>query len=252
MAYVLGQLQDKAATAALVRVLAAAGEHPMVRHEAAEALGAIAGEERREAVKVACVIGSPISQSHSLERVGGCSDADSIALLKEFAGDKEPIVGESCQVALDMIEFELHGNSFEVRSDPNVSTSGTDVCQGTGLKVNRIWCQPCVDWRGRRGMRGPDSRMLSERKVLVCPPSARALQWRSTIKKNTETRIPSSGRTASRLTSRWSYLLCVCAVCGCAPPPLTSNCSLGGCTGVIPTSSNCSLLCAETVLWAVC
>ena len=49
VAYVLGQLQDKAATAALVRVLAAAGEHPMVRHEAAEALGAIAGEERREA-----------------------------------------------------------------------------------------------------------------------------------------------------------------------------------------------------------
>ena len=48
MAYVLGQLQDKAATAALVRVLAATGEHPMVRHEAAEALGAIAGEERRE------------------------------------------------------------------------------------------------------------------------------------------------------------------------------------------------------------
>ena len=46
VAYVLGQLQDKAATAALVRVLGASEEHPMVRHEAAEALGAIAGEDR--------------------------------------------------------------------------------------------------------------------------------------------------------------------------------------------------------------
>ena len=55
-------------------------------------------------------------QPHRLERVGGCPDTNSIALLKEFAGDKEAIVGESCQVALDMIEFELHANSFEVKA----------------------------------------------------------------------------------------------------------------------------------------
>ena len=55
-------------------------------------------------------------QPDRLERVGGCSDTNSIALLKEFANDEEAIVGESCQVALDMIEFELHDNSFEVKA----------------------------------------------------------------------------------------------------------------------------------------
>lgn len=39
----LGQMQNKAASAALIRVLKDVAEHPMVRHEAAEALGSIAG-----------------------------------------------------------------------------------------------------------------------------------------------------------------------------------------------------------------
>ncbi|GAB4841694.1 hypothetical protein Ancab_022416 [Ancistrocladus abbreviatus] len=82
VAYVLGQLQDKAASTALTRVLKDAKEHPMVRHEAAEALGSIA-------------------------------DAQSIALLEEFAKDPEPIVSQSCEVALSMLEFERSGKSFE-------------------------------------------------------------------------------------------------------------------------------------------
>lgn len=43
VAYVLGQLQNKAASDALSVVLKNVCEHPMVRHEAAEALGSIAG-----------------------------------------------------------------------------------------------------------------------------------------------------------------------------------------------------------------
>lgn len=43
VAYVLGQLQDKAASAELSNILRKTDEHPMVRHEAAEALGSIAG-----------------------------------------------------------------------------------------------------------------------------------------------------------------------------------------------------------------
>ena len=54
-----------------------------VRHEAAEALGAIA-------------------------------DDASVALLREFATDPEPIVAHSCVVALDMLEFEKSG-AFQVR-----------------------------------------------------------------------------------------------------------------------------------------
>ncbi|KAI4349415.1 hypothetical protein L6164_010007 [Bauhinia variegata] len=82
VAYVLGQLQDKAASAALSDILRDVNEHPMVRHEAAEALGSIA-------------------------------DDQSVALLEEFAADPEPIVSQSCQVALSMLEFERAGKSFE-------------------------------------------------------------------------------------------------------------------------------------------
>jgi deoxyhypusine monooxygenase len=54
----------------------------MVRHEAAEALGSIA-------------------------------DSGSIELLELFTKDPEPIVSQSCEVALSMLEFERSGKSFE-------------------------------------------------------------------------------------------------------------------------------------------
>ncbi|GLT42327.1 hypothetical protein SLA2020_163310 [Shorea laevis] len=82
VAYVLGQLQNKAASAALSNVLKDVNEHPMVRHEAAEALGSIA-------------------------------DHESVALLEEYAKDPEPLVSQSCEVALSMLEFERSGKSFE-------------------------------------------------------------------------------------------------------------------------------------------
>eukprot|EP00249_Psilotum_nudum_P013840 c24542_g1_i1 orf=354-1322(-) len=82
VAYVLGQLQDKVAKDALAETLKDLNEHPMVRHEAAEALGSIA-------------------------------DNDSIALLRQFRKDKELIVSQSCEVALSMLEFEQNGKAFE-------------------------------------------------------------------------------------------------------------------------------------------
>jgi hypothetical protein len=41
-------------------------------------------------------------------------DQESIALLEEFSKDPEPIVSESCEVALSMLEYERSGKSFEV------------------------------------------------------------------------------------------------------------------------------------------
>lgn len=43
VAYVLGQLEDKASTNSLISTLKDITEHPMVRHEATEALGSVAG-----------------------------------------------------------------------------------------------------------------------------------------------------------------------------------------------------------------
>uniref|UniRef100_A0A8C9A9F8 Deoxyhypusine hydroxylase n=1 Tax=Prolemur simus TaxID=1328070 RepID=A0A8C9A9F8_PROSS len=73
--YVLGQLQHEAAVPQLVAALARPAESPMVRHECAEALGAIA--------RPSC-----------------------LAALRAHSADPERVVRESCQVALDMYEHE--------------------------------------------------------------------------------------------------------------------------------------------------
>ncbi|XP_047633512.1 deoxyhypusine hydroxylase [Phacochoerus africanus] len=79
--YVLGQLQHEAAVPHLTAALARPAESPMVRHECAEALGAIA--------QPAC-----------------------LATLRAYAADPERVVRESCEVALDMYEYET-GPAFQ-------------------------------------------------------------------------------------------------------------------------------------------
>lgn len=73
--YVLGQMQHTAAIPALSAALERAGENPMVRHEAAEALGSIGKQE--------------------------C-----LSVLKRYRSDGERVVKESCEVALDMLQYE--------------------------------------------------------------------------------------------------------------------------------------------------
>jgi len=75
IAFVLGQLEHPAAVEALCAAVRCEEEHGMVRHEAAEALGAI---------------GSP----------------DAISVLREFTEHPEPILRESCWVALHMYDRE--------------------------------------------------------------------------------------------------------------------------------------------------
>ncbi|KAI6072194.1 Deoxyhypusine hydroxylase [Aix galericulata] len=71
--YVLGQMQDEACVPQLTAALRSRTESPMVRHECAEALGAIAHPSCLET-------------------------------LRAFAQDEERVVRESCEVALDMPE----------------------------------------------------------------------------------------------------------------------------------------------------
>lgn len=79
--YVLGQMQHPAAIEALTLRLKDGDENPMVRHECAEALGAIATEK--------CV-----------------------PILKAYLEDNQPVVKESCIVALDIHEYET-SQSFQ-------------------------------------------------------------------------------------------------------------------------------------------
>lgn len=79
VAYVLGQMAEPQAVQILRKVLHDHQESAMVRHEAAEALGAIA-------------------------------DDSCLAVLQNFREDPDQIVADSCEVALDMFEFELSGS----------------------------------------------------------------------------------------------------------------------------------------------
>ncbi|KAJ1350973.1 Deoxyhypusine hydroxylase [Parelaphostrongylus tenuis] len=78
VAYVLGQLQSPLVIQELKDRLRLSSENCMVRHECAEALGAIASDE--------------------------C-----ISILQRFIDDPERVVRESCEVALDMADYENTG-----------------------------------------------------------------------------------------------------------------------------------------------
>jgi deoxyhypusine monooxygenase len=92
--YVLGQIQEKGndARAALRATLENAREHPMVRHEAAEAIGSIAAE-------------------------------DTEALLLKFRDDQDRIVAESCEVALDIMQSEINGEFVPLVVEPTLAAA---------------------------------------------------------------------------------------------------------------------------------
>ncbi|OQR90599.1 deoxyhypusine hydroxylase [Thraustotheca clavata] len=74
IAYVMGQMINPVTVPALKKVLIDDKEHKMVRHEAAEALGAIGTPECEE-------------------------------ILQKYVKDDQQVVRESCEVALDIIDY---------------------------------------------------------------------------------------------------------------------------------------------------
>ena len=74
VAYVMGQMQDPHAVPFLIDRLEDVDENLMVRHEAAEALGAI-------------------------------GDRSALSILGKFVNDPEPVISESCEVALDLLQW---------------------------------------------------------------------------------------------------------------------------------------------------
>ena len=75
IAYVMGQMQDPHAVPHLIERLEDGEEDVMVRHEAAEALGAI-------------------------------GDRTALEVLERFVDDDEVVIAESCEVALDLLEWD--------------------------------------------------------------------------------------------------------------------------------------------------
>jgi deoxyhypusine monooxygenase len=105
LAYCLGQMQDTYAVSTLVKVLEDTQQEPMVRHEAAEALGAIA---------------SP----------------DTISILEKFQSDPVIEVAETCQLALDRVKWlnSSQNEKLSVKSpynsvDPAPPATSTNVAE---------------------------------------------------------------------------------------------------------------------------
>jgi len=102
IAYVMGQIQNPFAVASLKKILQNDHEHPMVRHEAAEALGSIADKD--------------------MENV--CSP-----LLNHHLEDKDIIVSQSCEVALDIAQYWQSKEPDAVlidEAEPTVPSAATD------------------------------------------------------------------------------------------------------------------------------
>lgn len=97
LAYILGQMQHKSVCPLLESILDDENDDVIVRHECAEALGAI-GQE------------------------------DSIALLQRYCSHKSPEIYETCQIAIDLINWK---NSAE-----NVKTNSHGGSSGEYLSVD--------------------------------------------------------------------------------------------------------------------
>ncbi|KAJ9102839.1 hypothetical protein QFC19_004567 [Naganishia cerealis] len=97
IAYVFGQLSSPFSIPALLRTMRDAKEDDMVRHEAAEALGGIASEGEQG------TFDSPEDEAKGV-----------LQILRDWAVNEHapPVVRESCQVAVDMWEYE-NSNQFQ-------------------------------------------------------------------------------------------------------------------------------------------
>ena len=97
IAYIFGQLCSPYSVPSLLHVLKDGKEEEMVRHEAAEALGGIASD------------GADVEDGDKELPEGGV-----LAVLREWAvkEDAPPVVRESCQVAIDMWEYEQSTEQF--------------------------------------------------------------------------------------------------------------------------------------------
>ncbi|XP_058824317.1 deoxyhypusine hydroxylase [Topomyia yanbarensis] len=102
LAYCLGQMQDRAAIPILVKVLEDESQEPMVRHEAAEALGAIGSKEVEE-------------------------------ILIKFSTDSVIEVAETCEIALGRIRWLQNKEADFVDSNPYASVDPTPPANNTNI-----------------------------------------------------------------------------------------------------------------------
>nr|CAH8870618.1 unnamed protein product [Trichobilharzia regenti] len=107
VAFVLGQLTVASTVPPLSACVRATDEHPMVRHEAAEALGSILGE--LEGKYLSSNVKSDVPKEF---------ESQARNVLEEFTKDKEPVVRESCILALDVADYISSPEQFQYAAVP--------------------------------------------------------------------------------------------------------------------------------------
>ncbi|CAH8646948.1 unnamed protein product [Schistosoma rodhaini] len=107
VAFVLGQLTVASTVPQLSTCVRQTNEHPMVRHEAAEALGSILGELEGKYLTNNVKGSIPKEFEHQAREV-----------LEEFTKDKEPVVRESCVLALDIANYIASPEQFQYAAVP--------------------------------------------------------------------------------------------------------------------------------------
>ncbi|CAI2733317.1 unnamed protein product [Schistosoma spindalis] len=107
VAFVLGQLTIPSTVPQLSKCVRQINEHPMVRHEAAEALGSILGELEGKYLTNNVKGTVPKEFEHQAREV-----------LEEFIKDNEPVVRESCILALDIANYIASPEQFQYATVP--------------------------------------------------------------------------------------------------------------------------------------
>ncbi|UZJ53831.1 hypothetical protein CBS101457_003151 [Exobasidium rhododendri] len=112
LAYVLGQIQSEDAIECLEGVLKTESEHPMVRHEAAEALGAI-------------------------------SSTKSLPILRHYLNDSNVSVRETCELALQKIEYDHAASSSSSSSTSHLNKK--EESEGSALARAKVAAKQQLD-----------------------------------------------------------------------------------------------------------
>ncbi|CAH8606085.1 unnamed protein product [Heterobilharzia americana] len=107
VAFVLGQLTVASTVPFLSACVRTTTEHPMVRHEAAEALGSILGELEGKFLTDNVKRDVPKEFEYQARKV-----------LEEFTKDKEAVVRESCILALDIADYISSPEQFQYAAVP--------------------------------------------------------------------------------------------------------------------------------------
>lgn len=106
IAYVLGQLSHEASVPALVESLKDQAEHEMVRHECAE------GQFNLPFFVALLVCWFFLTFVSCPIALGSIATPEVLPILQEYRNDQKRVVKESCDVALDMYEYE-NSNQFQ-------------------------------------------------------------------------------------------------------------------------------------------